>query len=161
MIQKPASSSLVAPKGPFMTVRPLPSYLTRKPFELACRPSAASNTPAFIISSLNRPMASTISFVGSTPASESLLALTSIMNRIAVLLRGGSPSSVLYLTTIELAADRQPPRRRAVQSRSARGFERRSLQRRAARRRPRAAVGNERAEQPGDERNDGNRDHAA
>ena len=83
----------MAPNGPFVTVRASPSYLTRNPFELACSPSPASMTPAAIISSLNFPIALTSSFVGSTPASESLLALTSIMNRIVVLLRGGSPAS--------------------------------------------------------------------
>jgi hypothetical protein len=56
--------------------------LNPRAFELACSPSPASITPAFTISSLNFPMASINSLVGRTPASESLLALTIIMNRI-------------------------------------------------------------------------------
>jgi hypothetical protein len=40
-------------------------------------------TPALIISSLNFPIAATSSLLGSAPASDSLLALTIIMNRIA------------------------------------------------------------------------------
>src|SRR6266542_3798152 len=61
-IQNPATSSLVSAKGPSRTVRLLPEYVMRAPFELAWRPSPASMTPA----------------------SESLLAFTITMKRIAV-----------------------------------------------------------------------------
>src|SRR3954452_23408633 len=52
-IQKPAMSSLVSAKGPSTTVVwPSLSKRTRAPFELGCRPSPASMTPAFTSSSL-------------------------------------------------------------------------------------------------------------
>src|SRR5260370_14718595 len=82
--QKPAISSLVSVKGPSITVRFPPENLTRAPFALGCSPSAASITPAFIISSLNFTIASMSSLVGGTLASLSLVALTSSMNRIVV-----------------------------------------------------------------------------
>ncbi len=82
--QKPAINSLVSVNGPSTTVRFAPANLTRAPFELGWRPSPASITPAFISSSLNRPISVRSCSDGRTPASESLLALTRIMNRIVV-----------------------------------------------------------------------------
>src|SRR5262249_21966415 len=57
---------------------------TREPFELACRPSPASSTPALINSSLYLPMAARSFWSGSTPASARSSLLTIIMNRIVV-----------------------------------------------------------------------------
>src|SRR4030088_1158673 len=85
MSQKPATRSLVPLKGPLVTVRSLPQYLMRAPFELGCRPSPASMTPAFTISSLNLPMAVSNSVLGMTPASLFLSAFTITMNRIVTL----------------------------------------------------------------------------
>src|SRR5213592_2994121 len=82
--QKPAISSFVSAKGPSITVRLLPENLTRAPLELACSPSPASITPAFSSSMLNFPISVRIFSSGRTPASESLLALTSTRNRIVV-----------------------------------------------------------------------------
>src|SRR2546426_265618 len=92
-IQKPATSSFVSAKGPSTTVRFAPENLTRAPFELGWSPSPASITPAFTSSSLNFPIAARSFSSGITPASESLLALTMIMNRIvfSVGLGAGSP----------------------------------------------------------------------
>src|SRR3977135_2523202 len=85
MSQKPATRSLVPLNGPLVTVRSLPEYLMRAPFELGCRPSPASMTPAFTISSLNLPMAVSNSVLGMTPASLFLSAFTITMNRIVTL----------------------------------------------------------------------------
>src|SRR2546422_10143839 len=82
--QKPAISSFVSAKGPSITVRLPAENLTRAPLELACSPSPASITPAFSSSMLNFPISVRIFSSGRTPASESLLALTSTMNRIVV-----------------------------------------------------------------------------
>src|SRR5207249_8154764 len=82
--QKPATSSFVSANGPSVTVRLLPENLTRAPFELGWRPSPASITPALVSSSLYFIMAARSSWLGSTPASEFLVALTKIMNRIVV-----------------------------------------------------------------------------
>src|SRR5207247_11303488 len=86
----PATSSFVSVKGPSITVRFPPENLTREPFELGCSPSPASITPALTSSSLNFPISVRIFLLGRTPASESLFALTSTMNRIVV-----SPFDVL------------------------------------------------------------------
>src|SRR6516164_8566017 len=51
-IQNPAISSLSSGNGPSITVRLPAENLTRVPFELGCRPSPASNPPAFVSSSL-------------------------------------------------------------------------------------------------------------
>src|SRR5262245_53370497 len=88
--QKPAISSLVSVKGPSVTRRCSPANLTRAPFELGCRPSPASMTPAFTNSSLYLPMSASSCWLGNSPASEPLLALTKIMNFMAVLLCGCS-----------------------------------------------------------------------
>src|SRR5205807_7743183 len=69
-------------KGPSITVRLAPENLTRAPFELGWSPSAACSTPAFTSSSLYFPISVRSFSSGSTPASELLLALTRIMNRI-------------------------------------------------------------------------------
>src|SRR5437588_4201103 len=85
MSQKPAIRSLVAANGPWLTLGAFPEYLIRAPFDVGCRPSPASMTPAFTISSLNLPIAVSISVLGITPASVSLLAFTITMNRIVTL----------------------------------------------------------------------------
>src|SRR3989442_15131282 len=82
--QNPAISSFVSAKGPSITVRLLPENLTRAPFELAWSPSAASSTPAFSSCMLNLPISVRLFSSGRPPASESLLALTRIMNRIVL-----------------------------------------------------------------------------
>src|SRR5439155_23118330 len=71
--------------GPSVTVRLFPENLTRAPFELAWSPSPASITPALASSSLNFPIAVRAFSSGRTPASESLLAFTRIMNRMALI----------------------------------------------------------------------------
>src|SRR5580704_8736393 len=80
--QKPATNSFVSANGPSITVRFSPANLTRAPFELACSPSPASNTPALIRSWLNFPISARRSSLGRAPASEELVALTITMNRI-------------------------------------------------------------------------------
>src|SRR3979490_3009745 len=82
MSQKPAMRSLVTANGPLVTVGSLPAYLIRAPFDVGCSPSPASMTPAFTISSLNLPIAVSISVLGITPASLFLSAFTITMNRI-------------------------------------------------------------------------------
>src|ERR1700730_7167137 len=82
--QKPATTSFVSANGPSITVRFSPANLTRAPFELACSPSAASNTSPLIKSALNFPISARSSSLGRAPASEELVALTSTMNRIFV-----------------------------------------------------------------------------
>jgi len=62
----------------------LPENLIRAPLELGWSPERSSNTPAFISSSLYLPIAESSSSLGILPASESLLALTIIMNRMDV-----------------------------------------------------------------------------
>src|SRR5258708_8238689 len=61
-----------------------PENRTRLPFELACSPSPASITPAFTSSSLYLPILARISVLGRMPASETLLALTITITRIAL-----------------------------------------------------------------------------
>src|SRR5258708_17597909 len=61
-----------------------PGNRTRLPFELACSPSPASITPAFTSSSLYLPILARISVLGRMPASETLLALTITITRIAM-----------------------------------------------------------------------------
>src|ERR1700712_1396221 len=85
MSQKPATRSEVTANGPWLTLGVLPAYLMRAPFEVGCRPSPASMTPALTISSLNLPIAVSSSVLGITPASLSLLAFTITMNRIVTL----------------------------------------------------------------------------
>jgi predicted dithiol-disulfide oxidoreductase (DUF899 family) len=68
--QKPATTSFVSANGPSITVRFLPSNLTRAPLELGCSPSPASITPALVSSSLYFPIAVRSSSLGRTPASE-------------------------------------------------------------------------------------------
>ena len=82
--QKPAISSFVSAKGPSITERLFPENFTRAPFEVGWSPSAASSTPAFASSSLYFPIAVRSFSSGMTPASEFLVALTIIMNRIVV-----------------------------------------------------------------------------
>src|ERR1017187_7905759 len=82
MIQYPAMSSLVSVKGPSMTLRLPPENLMRAPLELGWSPAPSTRTPAFTSSSLYLPIAEISSSLGITPASESLLAFTIIMNFI-------------------------------------------------------------------------------
>src|SRR5882762_9324019 len=81
IIQKPATSSR-AGNGPSVTVVFPRENVMRAPFALGWIPSPASITPAFTISSLNRPIAVISSVLGITPASVFLSARTNIMNRI-------------------------------------------------------------------------------
>src|ERR1700730_14840985 len=75
--------SPVTANGPLLTVGSLAAYLMRAPFEVGCRPSPASMTPAFTISSLNLPIAVSNSVLGITPDSLFLSAFTITMNRIS------------------------------------------------------------------------------
>src|SRR3989454_12300846 len=75
-------SSFASVKGPSTTVRFAPEYLTRHPLELACSPEASSRTPAFCSSSWYFAISVRIFSCGMTPASESFVAFTMIMNRI-------------------------------------------------------------------------------
>ena len=81
--QKPATSSPVAAKGPSRTVRLSPSKAIRLPFDDGCRPSPVSMMPAFVRSSLKRPIASISSIEGILPASLSAVAFTNTITRIA------------------------------------------------------------------------------
>src|SRR5439155_16162129 len=91
--QNPAISSFVSAKGPSITVRDFPENRTRTPFELGWSPSPASNTPAFASSSLNFPISVRSCWLGITPASESLVALTMTITRMVVLLLKSSKFS--------------------------------------------------------------------
>src|SRR3989442_171342 len=75
-------SSFASVKGPSTTVRFAPAYFTRHPFELACRPEASSRTPACCSSSWYFAISVRIFSCGMTPASDSLVAFTTIMNRM-------------------------------------------------------------------------------
>src|SRR3954467_9029306 len=75
----------VTANGPSLTLCALSVYLIRAPFEVGCRPSPASRTPALTNSSLNLPIAVSNSVLGITPASLSLLAFTITINRIVTL----------------------------------------------------------------------------
>src|SRR3979411_2966768 len=85
MRQKPETRSPVRVNGPRLTLGSFPEYLMRAPFDVGCRPSPASMTPAFTISSLNLPIAVSNSVLGITPASLFLSAFTITMNRIIML----------------------------------------------------------------------------
>src|SRR5262245_58582529 len=56
---------------------------TRLPFELGCRPSPASMTPAFTSCSLKLPISVKSFLFGICPASDSSLAFTSTITRMA------------------------------------------------------------------------------
>src|SRR5262249_13315158 len=86
--QKPAISSLVSVKGPSVTRRCLPANVTRAPFELGCRPSPASMTPAFTNSSLNLPISASSCVFVFWPFLEFFLVLTKSMNCMGCLLWG-------------------------------------------------------------------------
>src|SRR2546427_9275075 len=77
-------SSFASVKGPSTTVRFAPEYLTRHPLELACSPEASSRTPAFCSSSWYFAIFARIGSCGMTPASESFVAFTMIMNRMTL-----------------------------------------------------------------------------
>src|SRR5262249_39825499 len=98
--QKPATSSFVSANGPSMTLDlPSPSNFTRTPFELGCKPSPASITPAFASSSLNLPMSASSFSLGMMPASEFLSAFTITMNRISSLLL------IFWLSTVSRTSE--------------------------------------------------------
>src|SRR5216684_6675309 len=104
-------SSFASVKGPSITVRLLPEYLTRQPFELGFKPEASSRTPAFCSSSWYFCI-SDISFSeGMTPASESFVALTIIMNRIAIspLFGGGTSGRFGRIESLALTVRRARP----------------------------------------------------
>jgi hypothetical protein len=69
-------------------MRRSPEKRTRAPLLLGCSPSPPSMMPALTSSSLYLPIAASSSWLGSLPASESLLALTMIMNRMFVSPKG-------------------------------------------------------------------------
>src|SRR5712692_7356512 len=102
-------SSFASVKGPSTTVRFAPAYLTRHPFELACSPDASSKTPACCSSSWYFAISARIFSCGMTPASESFVAFTMIMNRIVLSplfgLRGRLRAHALFLLP-ELGAKR-------------------------------------------------------
>src|SRR5712691_6934106 len=106
----PAMSSFASAKGPSTTVRFCPEYLMRQPFELAWSPEASSSTPAFCSSSWYFAISVRICSCGITPASESLVAFTTIMNRIVLSplfgLRGCLGAHALLLLP-ELGAQRR------------------------------------------------------
>ena len=87
MIQKPETSSFGSAKGGATTFGSPPANTIRAPLEVGCKPSPASMMPAFIISSLNLPIAATSSALGILPASLSRVALTCTMKRIPIPLR--------------------------------------------------------------------------
>src|SRR6266404_6883 len=78
-------SSFASVKGPSTMVRLPPENLMRVPLELGWRPARSSSTPAFMSSSLYLPIADRRASLGITPASDSLLAFTIIMNFMVVL----------------------------------------------------------------------------
>src|SRR2546428_6195861 len=82
-----------------MTVRLLPEYRTRTPFELGWSPSPERITPDFSPSSKNAPIAARSFSSGRTPASVSLSALSRPMNRIVPGFRagGGGRAELLFL----------------------------------------------------------------
>src|SRR5919199_310875 len=90
----------ISANGPSTTVRLLPENLTRAPLELGWRPSPASSTPALTSSSLYRVISASSSWLGSTPASVSLSALSRTMNRIDRVSFGGVESRLLALSSL-------------------------------------------------------------
>src|SRR4029077_3739096 len=77
-------SSLASAKGPSTTVRFGPENLMRQPFALAWSPEASSSTPAFCSSSWYWAISANACSSGMTPASESFVAFTMIMNRMVL-----------------------------------------------------------------------------
>jgi hypothetical protein len=73
---------LVSAKGPSITARCSPEKLTRVPFEVGCRPSPASITPALTSCSLYFRIQVRISESGRMPASDSSVAFTRTMTRM-------------------------------------------------------------------------------
>src|ERR1700722_6223429 len=70
--------------GPLVTVRSLPEKATRAPLRLSLTPPASTNSPASISAWLNAPMSAKSLAGGMPPASESSVALTITMTRIAL-----------------------------------------------------------------------------
>src|SRR5213079_3440584 len=69
----------------------------RHPFDVAWSPEASSSTPAFCSSSWYFAISPRIFSCGITPASESFVAFTTIMNRMVL-----SPQSLLLLLEVRL-----------------------------------------------------------
>src|SRR5688572_32894555 len=112
MIQNPAISSFASVNGPSTTVRLLPEYLMRAPFELGLRPDASSSTPAFTSSSLYFAISARTFSSGIAPASDSRLAFTIIMNRMSVSFIGNEqPVRPSVYTSNGIVPDRQSPDR--------------------------------------------------
>jgi hypothetical protein len=80
---------LVSANGPSTTVRFLPENWTRTPLELGFSPSPDSMIPALASSSLNFVISFSSCSVGRMPSSESFVALTMTMTRIAISLKVG------------------------------------------------------------------------
>src|SRR6185437_14118275 len=102
-------SSLVSAKGPSVTLALPLRRLTRAPLALDCRPPPSSMTPAAISSLLYAPIAAISSGLGRAPASDSSLALTITITRIAISPLQFRPTHRLAVhpRTIRLAARRQ------------------------------------------------------
>src|SRR6266511_2666716 len=103
-------SSFASAKGPSTTVRVCPEYLMRHPFALACSPEASSRTPAFCSASWYFAISLRIFSCGMTPASESLVAFTIIMNRIVLSPLLGPPGRLrahALLLLLELRLERR------------------------------------------------------
>src|SRR5262249_18693256 len=96
--QYPAISSLLSVNGPSTMARFPPENLTRNPLELGRNPDRSRSTPAFISSSLYLAIADNNSSLGMTPASDSSLALTIIMNRMVFSPYPGGPKGQPFPT---------------------------------------------------------------
>src|SRR6266704_6604537 len=84
-------------------VRFCPEYLMRHPFDVAWSPEASSSTPAFCSSSWYFAISPRIFSAGITPASESFVAFTTIMNRMVLSpLLGLRAQSLLLLLELRL-----------------------------------------------------------
>src|SRR5712692_2136013 len=101
-------SSFASVKGPSITVRLFPEYLTRQPLELAWSPEASSSTPALCSSSWYFAISPMSFSEGITPASESWVALTIIMNRMvfSIWLGAGPPGGFGRIQSLVLTVRR-------------------------------------------------------
>src|SRR6185295_1831249 len=104
--QNPAINSFVSANGPSETNRLGPENLTRTPWELGCKPSPASMTPAFTSSSLKLPMSVSSFGSGRVPASDSFVAFTITITRIC-LSPAFSKMSLFTYKSNDALADRQ------------------------------------------------------
>src|SRR5438876_480764 len=97
-------SSFASAKGPSITVRFAPEYLTRQPFELGFKPEASSSTPAFCSSSWYFCISIMSFSEGIAPASESFVALTIIMNLMLFSNASGPAPPLPFLLCSDLRA---------------------------------------------------------